>query len=87
MVHVGETVNFTWLYLYIQNSLNSFIWMSLVLMMFSPVSIATNGNDKEYTITFFILSIHSYHNLKKKSFIEHFYYTLEKEKFYRALLL
>ena len=45
MVHVGENVDFTWLHLYIQNTHNSFIWMPLVLVMFSPVSMATNGKD------------------------------------------
>ena len=42
MVHVGENANFTWLYLYIQNIL---ILIPLVLVMFSPVSMATNGKD------------------------------------------
>ena len=37
VVHVGKNVNFTWLYLCIQ--------ISLVLVMFSPVSMATNGKD------------------------------------------
>ena len=45
MVHVGKNVNFTLLYLYIQKTLDSFIWMPLVLVMFSPVSMATNGKD------------------------------------------
>ena len=40
VVHVGENLL---LYLYIQNTLNSFIWIPLVLVMFSPVSMATNG--------------------------------------------
>ena len=45
-------------YFYIQNTLHYFIWIQLVLVMFSPVSMATNGNDS------FIFSMHSY--LKEK---------------------
>ena len=42
VVHVSENVN---LYPFIQKMLIFFNWIQLVLVMFSPVSMATNGKD------------------------------------------